>query len=255
MLVGGGVVSLVGAGGKTGLMFRMASELTAMGESVLTTATTKIYVPEEGQAPCLILSDSFDAVFCQARNFLEKHLHITAASGWLPNHRKIVGFQPEIIDRLWQAGLFRWIIVEADGAAGRALKVPADHEPVLPACTKWVIGLAGLKAVGKPLNEKWVFRPELFAKRTALSPGQAVTADAIAVALAHPDGIMKGAPASALRLAFLNQADLPGALRAGQRIAALLARRGVPVLNRVVIGQILFEPPVLECTDMNGGYT
>jgi probable selenium-dependent hydroxylase accessory protein YqeC len=254
MLEGGGVVSLVGAGGKTSLMFRMARELTAIGESVLLTTTTKIFVPEEGQAPCLILSDSYDTVVYRARNFLEKHLYVMAASGRLPNQRKIVGFHPEVIDRLWQAGLFQWIIVEADGAAGRALKVPADHEPVLPACTKWLIGVAGLVAVGKPLSDNWVFRPELFARRTALFPGRTVTADAIAEALVHPDGIMKGAPASALRLAFLNQADLPGALRAGRRIAALLARRRVAGLNRVVIGQILFEPPVLECTDMNPDY-
>ena len=46
----GGVISLVGAGGKTSLMFRLAHELSLTGDSVLTTTTTKIYVPEPVQS-------------------------------------------------------------------------------------------------------------------------------------------------------------------------------------------------------------
>ena len=40
----GGVVSFVGAGGKTSLMFSLARELSKVGESVLTTTTTKIQI-------------------------------------------------------------------------------------------------------------------------------------------------------------------------------------------------------------------
>ena len=45
----GGVVSLVGAGGKTSLMFRLARELSIAGDAVLTTTTTKIFEPSGDQ--------------------------------------------------------------------------------------------------------------------------------------------------------------------------------------------------------------
>jgi probable selenium-dependent hydroxylase accessory protein YqeC len=40
MLKKGGVISIVGAGGKTALMFRLARELSKDGGRVLTTTTT-----------------------------------------------------------------------------------------------------------------------------------------------------------------------------------------------------------------------
>ena len=50
------VVSLVGGGGKTSLMFALASELRAEGMSVLVTTTTRILDPrDEGRA--------FDALY------------------------------------------------------------------------------------------------------------------------------------------------------------------------------------------------
>ncbi|MCK7504559.1 MAG: hypothetical protein MZV70_11045 [Desulfobacterales bacterium] len=48
LLHGGGVVSLVGAGGKTSLMYRLARELAGTGQAVLTTTTTRIYPPAGG---------------------------------------------------------------------------------------------------------------------------------------------------------------------------------------------------------------
>ena len=58
MLGEGGVISLVGAGGKTSLMFRLAHELEKAGERVLTTTTTKIYEPSADQSAGLIVSTS-----------------------------------------------------------------------------------------------------------------------------------------------------------------------------------------------------
>ncbi|MBW2491457.1 MAG: putative selenium-dependent hydroxylase accessory protein YqeC, partial [Deltaproteobacteria bacterium] len=58
MLEGGSVVSLVGGGGKTSLMFKLARELSMAGDTVLTTTTTKIFEPSRDQAACVILSGS-----------------------------------------------------------------------------------------------------------------------------------------------------------------------------------------------------
>jgi probable selenium-dependent hydroxylase accessory protein YqeC len=250
MLEGGGVVSLVGGGGKTGLMFRLARELSMAGDTVLTTTTTKIFEPSRDQAACVILSGSVPDILDRADELLDEHLHLTAAVGKLPESGKLCGFQPEIIGELWNAGLFQWIIVEADGAAGKPLKAPADHEPVIPACTTRLVGMLGLNGVGQPLTERLVFRHEHFARLTGLRLGSNVSDSAIADVLVRDDGLFKTFCPEVTRIAFFNQADVRANFSAGQRIGRILSKRKNTGLNRVIIGQILFDPPVLEVYDL-----
>jgi hypothetical protein len=54
-----------------------------------------------------------------------------------------------------------------------------------------------------------------------------------------------------MRIAFLNQADEKGNLAAGRRVVRILSQRRNVDLNRVVIGQILLDPPVLEMYDLD----
>ena len=110
----------MGGGGKTTLMFKLARELSLAGEPVLTTTTTKIFEPSLDQAGGVILSGSVPNLLDRADELLDKHRHLTAAVGKLPESGKLYGFRPEIIGELWNAGLFQWIIVEADGAAASA---------------------------------------------------------------------------------------------------------------------------------------
>jgi probable selenium-dependent hydroxylase accessory protein YqeC len=243
-LKNGGVISLVGAGGKTSLMFRLARELTRDGGRVLTTTTTKIFTPMRKQSSILLLSESVKAIAQQANKLFKKNAHITAGSSILHLKHKLKGLKPETIDALWQSGVFRWIIVEADGAAGRALKAPAAHEPVVPQSTRWLIGVVGLVAVGKPLNAKWVFRPDLVSNMTGLDFGAAITEEAIATVLTDDKGIMKNSPPEALRFAFLNQADSEQRLIIAKRISQILGSTEESGFTRVLIGQMLYEPPV-----------
>ena len=250
MLGDRGVVSLVGAGGKTSLMFKLAYELSLTGESVLTTTTTKIYEPRPDQSPCVIVSDSVTELLNEAQRLVGRHLHITMAHQRLPDEGKLIGLSPDAVDAIWKRNQFRWIVVEADGAAGRPLKAPADHEPVIPACTNWLVGCAGLTGIGQPLNDQWVFRPERFARLTGIPPNSRIKANAVADVIAHPDGLFKSASKSATRIAFLNQADTPQKHDAGQQIARLLSEKFCPGLKRIVIGQARGGSPVLEIHDL-----
>jgi len=248
----GGVVSFVGAGGKTSLMFSLARELSNAGESVLTTTTTKILMPTKDQSPHVILSDSVDEVLNKSRNLLKKNLHISAASSRTGTPvEKLKGFDPEIIDEISKAGVFRWILAEADGAAGKPLKVPASHEPVIPYSSSLVIGIIGLKCIGKSLNEKWVFRHKLYAKITGLKPEEPVTEESVAVALMHKNGIMKNCPPHAKKAVFLNMTDNKMLIKSGRKIALILCKAGIEGLKRVVIGQALQPQPVAEFHDVS----
>ena len=251
MLGDGGVVSLVGGGGKTTLMFKLARELSMAGESVLTTTTTKIFEPSLHQTSGVILSDSVAVILERANAMLDKHLHVTAAVGRLRASGKLNGFRPDIIGQIWNAGLFQWIIVEADGAAGKPLKAPIAHEPVIPACTQRLVGMAGLNGAGQPLTKRLVFRHEQFARLTGLKLGATVTAAAIADVLVHDDGVFKGFCPEVMRIAFLNQGDVEDNFSAGQRVVRVLSRLNNTGITRVVIGQVLFDPPVLEICDLD----
>ena len=245
-LKNGGVISLVGAGGKTALMFRLARELSGPGDPVLSTTTTKIYMPNRKQSSVVMISESARALMKEARTLLKHYPHISAGGRLIPFQNKLKGLPPETIDEIWQSRVFRWVLVEADGAAGRPVKAPAFHEPVIPQSTKWVIGIVGLEAVGKPLTEKWAFRPQLFSKVTGLAPGETISESSIADMLMSADGIFKNAPVGARRFVFLNQADSEERLETGRRIANLITSKKKTGFAGVLIGQTLYDPPVKE---------
>ena len=52
----GAVVSIVGAGGKTSLMFRLAREVRERGKSCLVTTSTRILIPDDQSCEELDLS-------------------------------------------------------------------------------------------------------------------------------------------------------------------------------------------------------
>ena len=246
-----GVISLVGAGGKTSLMFRIAAELSLAGESVLTTTTTRILMPEPDQSQHVLLAIESKALIDEAAALLKEYPHLTAAAARIRSDReKLAGFTPDFIDEIRRADLFRWIVVEADGAARKPLKAPAPHEPVIPGCTQRLIGIIGLKCIGKPLTDQWVFRPELYGALTGIPPGAPVTAVSVATAILDRNGIMKGGPAGAEKSVFLNLADEPHRLNSAREIAGLLrSHTGQPPIRRVVIGRALDDPAVVEVYD------
>lgn len=242
----GGVISFVGAGGKTSLMFRLAHELSRQGAAVLSTTTTKIYMPNRKQSAIVVICESVRDFAIGAREILKRNSHISAGRCLIPLQNKLKGFQPETIDAFWRSGVFRWIVVEADGAAGKPVKAPAVQEPVIPQSTKWVIGIIGLEAVGKPLTQRWAFRPQLVSKITGLALGSVITESAIAEVFVNDKGIMKGIPVHAKRFAFLNQAESQERLEAGRRIAKMIISNKTAGFAGVLIGQTLYDPLIRE---------
>ncbi len=229
------------------MMFRLARELSKVGGPVLTTTTTKIWMPTLDQSPGVIFSVSSKELLSKARDIFQVHRHFSAGAGQVSSNKKVLGFSPDFVDELWYSGMFRWILVEADGADGRSIKVPGPDEPVIPACSNMVIGVVGLDAIGKPLDNRSVFRPRLFSTITGLVMGEPLTESVTAAAILHKEGIMKGAPTHADRLLFLNKADQPGALESARRISTYLFKRAEKIgLKRVIIGHAEHEPPVVE---------
>lgn len=234
---GQGVASFVGAGGKTTLMFRLARELADAEEPVLTTTTTKIAMPDKSESAHVIFADSACGILKNAEKQMKTGFHVTAVSG-RPNAGKLAGLPPEIVDKVGKSGMFRWILVEADGAARMPLKAPAAHEPVIPESTNRFVGVIGLDSVRKPLKNPYVFRPEIFSKITGLALGEMVTEESVAACVVHKNGLMKNCPPNAVRILFLNKTDLPGKLSAAGKIAEILERSDYRP-ERIIVGNAL----------------
>jgi probable selenium-dependent hydroxylase accessory protein YqeC len=150
------------------------------------------------------------------------------------------GFDPEVIKLFEDSALFDWILVEADGAAGRPLKAPAEHEPVIPTCSTVVVAVAGLDVLGKCLTEDFVFRPALAGKLMCLREGETVTESALARFFSQSlSGPFKSAPSASRRFIFLNKADNPDCAAAGARIAEHLQHAGSTVAEALVVGRAL----------------
>ena len=239
------VISLVGAGGKTTLMFRIAKELALSGKKVVTTTTTKILEPSEGETSSLLVDSDEEKIKDFVRGHLVPYHPLTIARERLGSG-KLGGVSPNLVDELWSSYGIDAIIIEADGAAGRPVKAPREWEPVIPSSTTLVVAILGVDGMEVKLNEENVFQPERVSKMTGIAMGERITEEAMAILMTHSEGIFKGAPALSRVVAFLNKVDIPDGVAKAKRIAQKILEKKNSCIERVVLGQLMTEPPVAE---------
>jgi probable selenium-dependent hydroxylase accessory protein YqeC len=239
------VISLVGAGGKTTLMFRLAKELSTGGTRMVTTTTTKILEPALGETGSLFVDSDEEKI----RDFVWRHHdqyhHITIARERLGSG-KLNGVSPNFVDGLWHSNGIDTIIIEADGAAGRSVKAPRENEPVIPTSTTLVVAILGVDGMEMELNEKNVFQPERVSNITGIPTGERLTDEAIGLLITHPEGIFKGTPSSSRVVVFLNKVDIPNGVAKAKSIAQKILDKKHRQIERIVLGQLKNEPPVVE---------
>jgi probable selenium-dependent hydroxylase accessory protein YqeC len=241
------VISLVGAGGKTTLMFALSRELATHKKVVITTTTTKISSPAPSDTPFLFLSRDEEEIVAYIIKNASRKGHATIASELLPDSGKLQGISPLLVSKLIELGPVDCVVVEADGASKRPLKAPnPEYEPVIPPCTTLVIPMVGIDALGCKLSEESVFRSEIASRLTGIPLGGTVSADAIVNLMLHPSGMTRGSPAEARIIPFINKADLTLDLSAARDIASQILAAKHPRIDRVVLGQAQVHPPVAE---------
>ncbi len=229
------MISLVGAGGKTTLMFALAGELQVLARRVITTTTTKIYPPRPEESPRLVVGGP------EVFPFLEKDLirygHITWAAGRNAEN-KLLGGSLSDLALLWARGWADYLIVEADGSARRPIKAPNQNEPLVPPESTCFISVFGLSALGQPLDSNWAFRPEIVTRLTGIHPGSPLTAEGLADLAAHPLGGLKGWKPGMRALVFLNQMDSLADARPIRHLAESILHKGQGRIERVLVGQL-----------------
>ena len=238
------VIALVGGGGKTTTMFRLADELAAAGGRVVTTMTTKIFVGQMERAPARLVLEGEGALLAQLPQALADHGHVLVAGGTIVEQDKVQGVPSALLDRIAAHPAVDAVIVEADGSRRLPFKAPADHEPVIPSSTTLVMPIVGLDILGRPLTAEHVHRPEQVAALTGAELGDPVTPAMIAAVLAHPAGGGKDVPAQARLVPFLNKAEDEAGLAAAREIARLLLLHDW--IDSVVIGAAQAADPIRE---------
>ncbi len=238
-------ISLVGAGGKTTLMFRLARELVNQKKRVLTTTTTRILEPHADETPVLFVHPDEGKIKQYVREHLDRYRHITIAKERLESG-KLKGVSPHLPVDLWHSVAADYLIIEADGARGLSVKAPREGEPVIPENSTLVVGILGVDGVGMELREEMVCGAEQVSQLTGIPMGAKITDEAMARLLTHPEGILRGAPTSSRVVALLNKVDVPNGLTKARRIARGVFEKQDPRIERVVLACLKMDPPVVE---------
>ena len=236
------VISLVGGGGKTSLMFALGKELPSHRKGILLTTTTKIWEPAASPYFTLFLSDQFSEIKRWVIKNGDKVPCLLIARGKLDNG-KLLGIPPQWVEEFQSLQEISMIIIEADGAAGRSLKAPREGEPVVPQNTSLLVPVVGIDVLGRPMDEAYVFRSGIAARLLNLSNESKVTEEIIYALLSE---IIKSRPPKARVIPFINKVDLPGGLEKARRIGKYLLQGKRAEFERVVLGQVQRSPVVKE---------
>ncbi len=237
-------VAFTGAGGKSTAIGRITRELSEEGHIILT-STTKLHHNQSSLAHSHIIARTPDDLSSLGL-MLEDSPSVLVTGGPAEGEPKWVGVDATTLDALHTltqevGGI---LLIEADGARGRSVKAPADHEPVVPHFVDLVVPVVGLDAIGAPLNEAWVHRPERAALLLGMTEGEVILPEHVFTLLNHPSGGMKGVPDQAEVRVLLNKADTKENQEHGRSLANLLLT--APSVRATVIASVAQDDPVHE---------
>lgn len=234
------IVSIVGAGGKTSLMFQLAEELRAKGR-VLVTTTTKIYVPKQEQYDYLVIGE--DVENCFLRNNEGSILASSEAAEIKPKgiwvygekineDNKLTAVSEEKLGKVMNC--FDYVLIEADGSKGKLLKGWREDEPVIISHTTCTIGVLSGKALGMDINEENIHRVNKFlggARGT-------VTEEDLMKVIFNPKGMFKHSTGK--KILWINQIDDDLIYKRNFELISEIINKNwkSKLVNQVIIGSI-----------------
>jgi len=208
-------LALVGAGGKSTSLFRLAGEFPA---PLLLGSTAHLALEQSREVDRHIVVQSpadIPAVAAPGR---------TLFTGADNDHGRWKGLPSEALPALQRLAddLQVPLLFESDGSRCLPVKAWETYEPPIPPFAETVVVCAGLSALGQALDEAHVFHASIFSQLSGLALGEPLTAAALAAVLAHPGGGQKNIPAGARRICLLNQADTPALQAQAQQMVPIL---------------------------------
>lgn len=224
----GDMISIVGAGGKTTLMFSLANELKNKGK-VLVTTTTKIYNPSE-EVDSLALGE-------EGYKFLKSinDNGIYAYGKYINDENKLIGADVEILNGLTDS--FDYILVESDGSKRKDLKAWNNNEPVVSSITSNTIGVLSLKTINMEINNENIHRLKEFTSLTNSKEGEKVNLDTLIEVIFNKKGLFKEAIGE--KVLFLNKVDYINEDTLNLFLDKIISKnKEIKLLDKIVYGSL-----------------
>jgi len=207
------VISIVGAGGKTSLMFHLANNLR--GRKIVTT-TTKIMKPE-----------NYNVEFGQINFKTDNEIIVTAKTQEGP---KLIGYN-QMVDKTQ----YDYLLIEADGSRMLPLKGWGQFEPVIYDLTTKTIGIIDITTIGLEISRAKIFRLNELSKITLLEEN--ININNLVDIVNSRNGLFKESIGQ--RILYINkvESEVDG-LNAKELIKKLNESKQFYKIDRVVIGII-----------------
>lgn len=204
------VISIVGAGGKTSLMYCLAEMYSKNNMNVLMTTTTHIYKPEGYK----YAADEEQLKKIWSRGGI-------GVVGKPCKDNKLT--RPDDMEKY--ISLADAAIIEADGSRGMPCKVPYDYEPVIPEESDMVIGVVGIDAVGRAIKDV-CYGSDRAAQLLNTDESHILTEEDIAEILSSPSGTNKNVGGKKYYV-VINKCDNKLSRDKGRKIKKLLKDKGI----------------------------
>ena len=227
------VISLVGGGGKTTIMYALAEIFREEGKKVIVTTSTHLQTPLEeirarnmDEVRNLWKSGQIAVIGTDCEDNKNLVTGDPVAGAQMENKKSVkkmrmpdASFLHEVLQEA------EVVLIEADGAKHLPCKVPIEKEPVIiPECTD-VIAVMGMDALGKPLEEV-CFRKDLAVWFLNTSYKHLMAEEDIAKILSSVQGARKGVEDREYYV-VLNKCDDEIRKERAEKIHSLLKEQGI----------------------------
>ncbi|MDF2505371.1 selenium cofactor biosynthesis protein YqeC [Clostridium sp.] len=225
----GDVVSIVGAGGKTTLMFSLAEELR-LEDKVLVTTTTKIYVPERKQYDYIAESKG---EFNHYNKLNKKGIYIYGKA--VNDEKKLIGLDFELLNK--QLPYFDYVLIESDGSKKKPIKGWKDNEPVISSKTSKTIGVLSIENLLMEINEENVHNLEQFMNITGSSKYDIINMDHIMALIFSFKGLFKDAVGE--KILFINKVDTDKDVVLAQELVDNVRENNDGYIDSIILGRLV----------------
>ena len=216
-------VSIMGAGGKSTLMNRLADELVVLGRTVVLSSTTNYHRPTSLQSDQILLTrdvpdwpDRLEALARRWNRLVVLHHDLGSDMVKGIDVAAVRTIHARIPDAI--------VLVKTDGARKRWFKAPNQSEPVIPPWSQLCITVVNRHILGERLTEALVHRPERVAELADIPLGGAITPQGVGTVLTHPSTYPAKIPSGARRVVYISHVASPVDLAQVQAITACLDR-------------------------------
>lgn len=148
------IITVIGAGGKTSFINCISQKLR-YGCSILSTTTTKIYMPNK---------NLYDRVYylqnVNSSDIYKNKKGITVIGKCINNENKIIGLDFNELNIL--EGMFDLLLIEGDGSKRKKLKGWNENEPVVYNKTTKTIGILDITTYKMEISDKNIHRLKEF---------------------------------------------------------------------------------------------